>query len=119
MLPPPWLELTTSEPLRRATRVRPPGNDARLFAAENIRAQVDVSTLGSPVAIGGRAGQEHDRLRDVSSRVRQNRRPEFLKLLFGGVRANDHSVAAAFVGRFHHQLVQIFQDELSGPSRRR
>src|SRR6266851_9567680 len=25
LVPPPWLELTTSEPSRRATRVRPPG----------------------------------------------------------------------------------------------
>src|SRR6185503_18085155 len=25
LVPPPWLEFTTSEPLRRATRVRPPG----------------------------------------------------------------------------------------------
>ena len=25
LLPPPWLELTTSEPLTRAVRVRPPG----------------------------------------------------------------------------------------------
>src|SRR4051794_21217060 len=38
LLPPPWLELTTSEPLVRAVRVRPPG-----------RTQVDL-----PVTIYGR-----------------------------------------------------------------
>jgi hypothetical protein len=47
LLPPPWLEFTTSEPFFSATRVRPPGTDADTVAVEHIGPQIDVATLQS------------------------------------------------------------------------
>ena len=46
LLPPPWEELTTSDPRRSATRVRPPGTDRRLAAEQHVGAQVDVRGPG-------------------------------------------------------------------------
>ena len=42
LLPPPCDEFTTSDPLRSATRVNPPGTMRHLFSHQNVRPQIDV-----------------------------------------------------------------------------
>ena len=55
LLPPPWLELTTSEPLTRAVRVRPPGSTQVDLAADDVRPQIDVPRRrGRPRSRSGR-----------------------------------------------------------------
>ena len=43
LVPPPWHELTTSEPLRKAHAGQAAGHDARLLAGEHEGPQVDVA----------------------------------------------------------------------------
>ena len=64
LLPPPWLELTTSDPSTRAVRVRPPG---RIQVVVPLTMYGRRSTWrGAVPALGpGRAGREsHNRLCD-------------------------------------------------------
>ena len=65
LLPPPWDEFTTSEPLRRATRVRPPGTMVTLSPIQNVRAQIDVTGLQAIVDQTGGAREVQSRLSDV------------------------------------------------------
>ena len=68
--PPPWLELTTSEPSGSATRVSPPGStqtSSPSFTA-NGRRSTCRGAIVSPIRVGhGR--QLHDRLGDPAARV--------------------------------------------------
>ena len=87
LLPPPWLELTTSEPRTSATRVRPPGSTRDpVGPAQDVRPQIDVAALeraGLAVLVGheGRVPRERDhRLGDVVARVRDDPAAEVLDL---------------------------------------
>ena len=70
LLPPPCEELTTSEPSRSATRVRPPGTIADRVAVEDERPQVDVARLEARRRRRSGARERDHRLRDVVARAR-------------------------------------------------
>ena len=74
LLPPPCDELTTSEPLRSATRVRPPGTIVHPLAVQHVGPQVDVPRLDAVVDEAGRARERQRRLRDVVARVGEDLR---------------------------------------------
>ena len=109
MLPPPCEELTTSDPRRRATRVKPSRHQRDIFAIQNVRTQIDVPRLRFAFQEARCARKTQRRLRDVIPRLGLDPLPEFFPLLGGAVRADQHAVAARLAHGFHHQLVQILQ----------
>ena len=84
--PPPCDELTTSDPFRRATRVRPPGVTT-VFSPQDVGPQVDVAPLKAVVAPRRGAGKHDGLLCDKIARVCGNLCPKVCDLLFGRSRA--------------------------------
>ena len=80
LLPPPCDELTTSDPLRSATRVRPPGTMVTPVAVQDVGPQIDVARLDPSVDEAGRPRQRERRLGDVVARVGLDLAPELLAL---------------------------------------
>ena len=112
LLPPPCDEFTTSEPLRSATRVSPPGR-------RRCRRRRGCT------AAGRRAGPRGDR-RPASARATapasagrcscagwpRSSPANASRSAAVDVRADQHAVAAGLVGRLDHQLVQVLQHVL-------
>ena len=69
LLPPPCDEFTTSDPLRSATRVRPPGTHVDVVAVEDVGPQVDVAAFEVVVDERRHARERQRRLGDVVARV--------------------------------------------------
>ena len=110
LVPPPWLELTTSEPSFRATRVRPPGTMRTLVAAgEHERAQVDMARREAFLHQGRHGRERERRLRDEAARIALQLLAERLERHLVGLRADQHAVAARAVHLLHHQLVEIVE----------
>jgi hypothetical protein len=68
-VPPPWLELTTSEPSLSATRVNPPG---RHVLQDRLLAEIefhDIRHVGVDRLVVGDAGADRVRQRDVAGRI--------------------------------------------------
>ena len=109
LLPPPCDEFTTSDPLRSATRVRPPGtivtrSPHRMYGRRSTWRACD------PVFDeAGRPRQRQRGLRDVVSRVGFDPVPEVLALGRGALRADQHPVAPGFADRLHHDLVEVIE----------
>ena len=51
LVPPPWLELTTSEPSRSATRVSPPGTICTPFAPERMNGRKSTWRGATPFSV--------------------------------------------------------------------
>jgi len=51
LVPPPWLEFTTSDPLRSATRVRPPGTVMMPFAPVRTKGRKSTWRGASPLSV--------------------------------------------------------------------
>ena len=67
LVPPPWLELTTSEPSFSATRVRPPGTMVtRVAPGQHERAQIDVARREARRGTGRAGRQRQRRLGDIT-----------------------------------------------------
>jgi len=54
LVPPPWLELTTSEPSFKATRVKPPGTTRTPSAPERTKGRRSTWRGATPPGEGGR-----------------------------------------------------------------
>ncbi len=80
LLPPPCDEFTTSDPLRSATRVSPPGTIDTLVAEQHVRPKVDVPRLDAAVDEARRVRQRQRRLGDEVARVGKDLRAELLAL---------------------------------------
>ncbi len=111
LVPPPWLELTTSEPSFSATRVRPPGTTrmpsrptarkaadrhgaARCLASNEV-GQVDSASVGWAMKLSGS-------LRQLLAEV--------LDLRLGRMRTDQHAVAAGAVDLLHHQFAEMVEN---------
>ena len=69
-MPPPWLELTTSDPSFSATRVNPPGTMRTLVAAgEHERPQIDMAWRDALLDESWAGGQRQRRLGDEIFRI--------------------------------------------------
>ena len=119
LLPPPCDEFTTSEPLRSATRVSPPGHDRHPVAVEDVRPQVDVPGLDAAVDEARGARERQRRLGDEVARVGEDLVAEFVAFACGAVRTDQHPVAAGFADRLHDQRVQMLEHVGCGPTDRR
>ena len=69
LLPPPWLELTTSEPFDQGRARQAAGQHPGRLAADDVRPQIDVPGRQPLVGPGGAGGQRDHRLGDVVARV--------------------------------------------------
>ena len=110
MLPPPCDELTTSDPLRSATRVSPPGTIVTRSPVQDVGPQVDVARLDPAVDEARRGRERQRRLGDVVARVGEDAPAELVALGGGAVRADQHAVAARLADRLDHQLVEVLED---------
>ena len=109
--PPPWLELTTSWPSGRATRVSPPGSTRTVVAVvDGERTQVDVPRREPPVDERRHRGQLDHRLGDPAARVGDQ--PLAQRVQGGAVRgrSDDQALAAGAVHRLDHHLVEAVED---------
>ena len=116
LVPPPWLELTTSEPSLSATRVSPPGTTRTPSApGQHVGTQVDVarreaarrrSTGTVDSASVGWA------MKSSGSALSLAANSAHLRL--GRVRPDQHAVAARAVHLLDHQLVEIVEHVLEG-----
>ena len=118
LLPPPCDEFTTSEPLRSATRVSPPGTIVTLIAVEHVGPQVDVARLDRRLPTKQAARDSASvgcamKLRG-SARIRL---AELLALRRGAVRADQHAVAAGFADGLHDEAVEVARARTCDPTR--
>ena len=66
---------------------------------------------GDALVHHGRAGgQRQGRLGDIVGRAGQDAGVEFLPLRLGGMRADQHPVAAGALRQLHHQLIEVGED---------
>ena len=70
LVPPPWLELTTSEPFAQRHAREAAGDHARLLAGEHEGPEIDVARHDLAVDQRRRGGQRQRRLGDVVVGVR-------------------------------------------------
>src|SRR5882762_3017734 len=103
LLPPPCEELTTSEPARSATRVRPPG---MIVTFSPYRMKGRRSTCRPCMRSSQKAGarERDDRLRDVIARILPDLFPKAFAFRLRRLRADEHSVTATFVHGLNHEL---------------
>ncbi len=107
LVPPPCDELTTSEPSRSATRVRPPGTRLTVLPDSTYGPQVDVPRR-EPAFDERRAGRKRQRrLGDVLVGRREDPLAERFELGRGRGRADQHAVAAGAVGFLDDELRQM------------
>ena len=106
--PPFWDELTTSAPASNATRVRPPGRDARIVVApeEDIRAQVDVARRELAVDHGRMAREHHHALGHERGRALEHGLAHRLDVPRLGVREDRDALAAVAAARLDDELVE-------------
>ena len=73
MLPPPWEEFTTSEPLRQGHPSEAARNDDGSLPVEHIGAEIDVTRFNAAALHkAGRRGEADGRLGDVVARLGLN-----------------------------------------------
>ena len=107
LVPPPWEELTTSEPSRSATRVRPPGTMVT-SRPESTKGRRSMCRGARPLlGEGGAGGQRQGGLGDVALGRGDDLAAEGLDLGLGGGGADEHAVAAGAVDFFDHELGQV------------
>ena len=112
-MPPPWLELTTSDPSVSATRVSPPGTILHAVGARQHEGpQIDVARRNAAVERGRAGRQRQRRLGDVIGRIGLQLGGEHFALRGAGVRADQHAVAARAVDLLDHQLVEPFEHDI-------
>ena len=110
LVPPPWLELTTSEPFFSATRVSPPGTmrirrcpTARTGAGRHGAARCPSSTQVGQVE----SASVGCAMKFVGSALSLARNAAIVGLV--GLRPDQHAVAAGAVDFLHHQLVEVVE----------
>ena len=111
LVPPPWLELTTSEPSFSATRVSPPGTivvRSRPVSTNGRRstwrgARPDAVQVGhvDSASVGWA-------MKPSGSRFNLSRNASIVAL--GGGGSDQHAVAAGAVHFLHHQIAEIVED---------
>ena len=89
---------------------QPAGKDVDVFAIENVGPQVNVASFEAVLDNRRHAGERQHRLRHGVPGVALNQASVLLPLLFGGTRTEQDAVAAGFVRRLDHQLVEVRQD---------
>ncbi len=110
LVPPPWLELTTREPLRSATRVRPPGARRMRIAEQHERTQIEMARRDALVG-DGRTGRERERrLGDVVAGLCGELLGEGFALLLRRGRPDEHAVAAGAVHLLDDQRRDVVED---------
>ena len=110
LVPPPWLEFTTSEPCFSATRVSPPGTmRTRSRPRQHERPQIDVARRDAGLD-AGRAGRERERrLGDEALGIELELGAERSDLRLVGHRPDQHAVAAGAVHLLDHQLLEMVE----------
>ena len=110
LVPPPWLELTTSEPSLSATRVSPPGTTRTPSEPDSTKGRRSTWRGATPPRKEvGTGGQRQGRLGDEIIGMGQQLLPEDLDLLLGGVRSDQHAIAAGAVDLLDHQFGQMVE----------
>jgi hypothetical protein len=89
-------------------------NDGDLVAVKDVRTEVDVARNQLVADETWGAGEADGGLRDVVARIGLDLGGELLALRGGRLRADEHSVTAAFADGFDDQLVQVLENMLSG-----
>ena len=112
LVPPPWLELTTSEPSRKRDPRQTAGDHAGLLAGEHEGPEIDVARRDLAVDQGRRGGKRQRRLGDIVVGVGHHAALIGLALLGGRGGPDQHAVAAGALHFLDHQIVQIVEDVL-------
>ena len=110
MVPPPWLELTTSEPSFSATRVSPPGTMVTWsLPGQHERPQIDVARREAGRGAGRAGRQRQRRLGDEAFGLALELVAERLDRRLGRGGADQHAVAAGAVDFLDHQFAEIVE----------
>ena len=109
-MPPPWLELTTSEPSVKATRVRPPGTIFTPLVPDSAKGRK--STWRGETPLSNEAGQVESasvgwamKLAGIGLKLGG----EDFALRGAGVRADQHAIAAGAVDLLDDEIAEIGQ----------
>ena len=89
------------------------GDDVDFVSKQNVGPQVHVARLQAIADEAGSAGEIERGLGNVVARVGLDLAGELFALAGGGVRADQHAVAAAFADGLDDQLVEIGEDVLA------
>ena len=110
MVPPPWLEFTTSEPSFSATRVSPPGTMVTWLLPVSTNGRRSTWRGARPDCGAGRAGRQRQRrLGDETFGLALELVAERLDRRLGRGRSDQHAVAAGAVHFLHHQFGEIVE----------
>jgi len=80
-----------------------------VLAEEDVRTQIDMPPFHAVLDQRGNRGERQRGLRNVISRIRLDFHRELFTLLRGRVRADEHTVAARFIGSLDDKLVEILE----------
>src|SRR5262249_40184477 len=108
-VPPPWLELTTSEPFFSATRVSPPGTMRTRARPVHTNGRRSTGRGAPPPYTQEGRGEGGGALGDEIARVGLELGAERRKHVLVGLGADQHAVAAGAVHLLDHQLIEVVE----------
>src|SRR5690606_9680358 len=83
------------------------GHNVYIVSIDDVRAQIDVASLDAVFDNGGNTGEGEGRLSDVVAGIGNDSPREVFLLFLGGVRSDDHAVAARFVGGLDDKFLDV------------